>query len=96
MQFWHDHSMMIVLITLLVIITVYLLWAGRLVWLTETSTSPLDYSEFWVWWSTQYLFSIIADFFGAAFFVLATKHLREKGSPETGDDDDSDNEQQGD
>jgi hypothetical protein len=85
-NWWRDHSLSIVLIALLAVQTAHAIWAGHVVWISETRThgDPAGGwpSDFWIWWSWEYNVSLVADTFGVLLVVLLTKWLNERGSSE--------------
>lgn len=90
-RWWYDHSLSIVLITILVAQTVLAIWTGWFVFGQEQpfgkNVKPGSYS-FWMWWTHQYNVSLVADSFGVLLVVILTKWLNERGSSE-GDDNDN-------
>lgn len=82
--FWQKHSLSIVLLAILIVQTIFAIWTGHEVWLGEQQlfNQPLDYRDFWIWWSWEYNVSLVADTFGVILIVLLSKRLREIGSAE--------------
>jgi hypothetical protein len=85
-RWWFDHGLSIALIIILTVQTLYALWAGHSVWVTESKThgdSAQGWpSDFWIWWTWEYNVSLVADTFGVLLVVLLTKWLNERGSSE--------------
>jgi hypothetical protein len=76
-KFW-KHSLSIVLGIILVAQTVYSLWTGWQVYGAEDLSTP-----FWIWWSWEYVVSVVADTYGVLLVVLLTKWFYEQGSSES-------------
>lgn len=79
---WRDHSLIVVFGAVLAALTVYSLLAGYEYW---RSSGDCIKQPFWLWWSVQYNFSMVAELLGGIILVVGTKYLRERGSPESGD-----------
>lgn len=75
---WRDHSLSLVLLTLLAAQTAYCLWSGHHVYAAEQLPVP-----FWIWWTFEYQVSLVADTFGVALIVILSKFLVERGSAES-------------
>jgi len=82
---WRDHSLSIIIGAILVVQTIYALWSGSYVFAREAplgqSTTPWS-GSFWIWWSWEYMVSLVADTYGVLLIVLLSKWLREVGSAE--------------
>jgi len=82
---WRDHSLSIIIGAILVVQTIYALWSGAYVFAREAplgqSTTPWS-GGFWIWWSWEYMVSLVADTYGVLLIVLLSKWLREVGSSE--------------
>lgn len=82
---WRDHSLSLVIGGILVAQTAYALWSGSYVFAREQplgSEVTLWTSGFWVWWTWEYMVSIVADTYGVLLIVLLSKWFREVGSSE--------------
>lgn len=85
-----QHSLSIVLATLMVVQTAYAVAAGAYVFNRE---QPLGEgisaftAPFWMWWSWEYNVSLVADTFGVLLIVLLSKWLYEQDSAESESDD---------
>jgi hypothetical protein len=73
------HSLSIVLGVIFMMFTGYSLVSGYYQYLVEHQGVS---DGFWLWWTVEYLTSVLADVFGALVLVLATKHFYEAGSAE--------------
>ena len=84
-KWWYDHSLTIVLVTLMAAQTGHALWSG---WYVFEREQPFGgkvgagSGQFWVWWTYAYNISLVADTFGVILIVVLTKWLRERGSQE--------------
>jgi hypothetical protein len=82
---WRDHSLSLVIAAILIVQTLYALYAGSYVFTREEPFGP-DVTTwtgpFWVWWTWEYSISIVADTYGVLLIVLLSKWLREVGSSE--------------
>lgn len=82
---WRDHSLSIVIGSILLVQTVYAIYSGAYVFVRE---QPLGAdvatwsSGFWMWWSWEYNVSVVADTYGVLLIVLLSKWLHEIGSAE--------------
>lgn len=82
---WRDHSLSLVLAAILLAQTLWALWSAAFVFARER---PLGESiaawsgSFWIWWSWEYMVSLVADTYGVLLIVLLSKWLREVGSAE--------------
>lgn len=75
-QFWHDHSLGIVL-GLICLVLFALSWPlGKATW------TPGD-GPYWRIWLANLTYSLAANLFGVFLLVVLTKHLIERGSPES-------------
>ncbi|HAS11590.1 MAG TPA: hypothetical protein DCS55_13920 [Acidimicrobiaceae bacterium] len=84
-----QHSLSLVLGTLMTVQTIYAVWAGSYVFSREQPLGegiPTFGREFWAWWSWEYNVSLVADTFGVLLIVLLSKWLYEEGSAESQDD----------
>lgn len=85
-KWWRDHSLSLVLGTILVVQTAHAVWAGHSVWVADQRDHGSKVggwpSEFWIWWSWEYNISLVADTFGVILVVLLTKWFYERGSDE--------------
>lgn len=87
MRAWvREHSLSLVLFGAFAALTLYSLIAGWFEYGQDVAQGPVTVGGFLVWFSWEYTTSILADVFGALLLVILTKHLREQGSPESGDD----------
>ena len=84
---WRDHSLSMVLATVLISQTAYAIWSGHYVWLQDSRTHGDKVSgwpaDFWIWWSWEYNVSLVADTFGVILIVLLSKWFYERGSSES-------------
>ena len=76
---WRDHSLSLVIGTILAIQTAVSLWTGRAEW----SASADSHTEFWRWWLYEYTTSVVADTYGVLLIVLLSKWFVERGSVES-------------
>ncbi|MEX1004681.1 MAG: hypothetical protein WD990_08405 [Acidimicrobiia bacterium] len=85
---WRDHSLSLVIAAILFVQTVYAVIAGSYVFARE---EPLGSDVgtwsggYWVWWSWEYMISLVADTYGVLLIVLLSKWFREVGSAENGE-----------
>lgn len=82
---WRDHSLSLVLGSIMAAQTVYALWAGVYVWTREQPLGSLPAwgEAFWMWWGWEYNISLVADTFGVLLIVMLSKWLKEVGSAES-------------
>lgn len=83
---WRDHSLSLVLVTILVAQTGWVIVAGHSEWISDQSAHGTPSTgwpwAFWRWWSFEYINSLVADTYGVLLIVLLTKWLYERGSDE--------------
>jgi hypothetical protein len=84
---WRDHSLSLVLATVLIVQTAYAIWAGHEVWLGDLREHGSEATgwpgDFWLWWSWEYNVSIVADTYGVILIVLLSKWFYEVHSKES-------------
>lgn len=80
-NWWIDHSLSLVLLAILVVMTAFSMLSGYQTWQAE----ELQLS-FWVWYSYEWLTSTLADAFGVLLIVLLSKWFFERHSNENSDD----------
>lgn len=88
---WQDHSLSIVIASILIIQTLFTLWAGHGVWIDDSLDHGAKLSElggytdpdFVRWWSYEYEQSLVADTYGVLLIVLLSKWFKETGSAES-------------
>ena len=81
-----QHSLGLVLATLMTVQTLYAVWAGAYVFSREQPLGegiPTFGRAFWAWWSWEYNVSLVADTFGVLLIVMLSKWLYEQGSAES-------------
>lgn len=81
-----QHSLGLTLAVLLVLQTLYAIWAGTYVFSREEPLGPGVPTlgrEFWAWWSWEYNVSLVADTFGVLLIVMLSKWLYEQDSAES-------------
>jgi hypothetical protein len=88
-SFWRDHSLSLVVGGILLAQTVWVMLNGHATWVADQTAHrqpaagwPLD---FWQWLGFEYVNSLVADTYGAALLILASKWFYERGSAESKD-----------
>lgn len=76
-KWWIDHSLSLVLFSILLVMTAFSMLAGYQTWQAE----ELQLS-FWIWYSYEWLTSTLADAFGVLLIVLLSKWFFERNSSE--------------
>lgn len=82
---WRDHSLSIVIGVILLAQTIYALYAGSYVFTREQPMGAAVGAwsrDFWIWFSWEYMVSLVADTYGVLLIVLLSKWFREVGSAE--------------
>jgi hypothetical protein len=79
------HSLGLALTAMFVLMTAFTIVTGIPEFRTEQADhgQPFAWPAFWLWWSHEYMLSLVADVFGALILVLMTKRLYEIGSAES-------------
>jgi hypothetical protein len=86
---WRDHSLSLVVGLILLVQTIFALLTGRQEWMADQAdhsgqaAQAFVSSEFWTWWSYEYVTSLVADTYGVLLIVLLSKWLFERGSAES-------------
>lgn len=86
-NWWHDHSLSLVIGALLLVQSVWVVLTGHAEWVSQQRDHgargvvgwPM---EFWQWWSFEFINSLVADTYGVLLIVLLTKWFYERGSDE--------------
>lgn len=86
-DWWHDHSLSLVIGAILVVQTVWVVWTGHSEWISDQKAHNLQPAagwpwDFWQWWSFEFINSLVADTYGVLLIVLLTKWFYERGSNE--------------
>ena len=84
-KFWKDHSLSIVIGSILLIQTLIYLYLAYSVWSGEQEAhgQPINMGDFWNFFWAEMMVSTLADTYGAILLVVLTKRLTEKDSAES-------------
>lgn len=86
-SWWKDHSLSLIITAILVVQTIWTILVGHAEWLSQQvdhGTKAAGWpTEFWQWWSFEYINSLVADTYGVLLIVLLTKWFYERGSAES-------------
>lgn len=85
---WRDHSLSLVIGTIFVLQTLWVLLNGHAEWVSQQldhgTKGPHGWPlEFWQWIGFEYVNSLVADTYGVLLIILATKWFYERGSAES-------------
>lgn len=80
-KWWVDHSLSIVLIGVLILMTTLSMLSGYQVYMEEDTELV-----FLVWYAFEWLTSTLADSFGLVLIIILSKYFFERNSDEDNDD----------
>lgn len=77
-NWWRDHSLSLVLVSAMIIVTVFSVLSSYQLWQAEELQI-----EFWLWYSHHFWTGFADEILGALLLVLLSKWFVERGSAES-------------